>query len=355
MLDSNPNKLLYQVRPKKRFRAPHFQEDGWHTTDGSLYESNKTAQCIDWCRHHYFRSEFTHFVTINVAQDIDPKDMKTLWSKTCALLCRHRVVAIWVVEVSRRSNHFNYHLLVRTASGNIYDLIKKAFGPVKSIVQVQDWDTGKGKLAARYVFKAKTRQGTNPDRWKRKRVLFRKELKIRRYGTIGQFWPEGKNKEDLWAEIISKERKIKDGLSQCGAEEHADDLYAYFDGTVERKKLARLVGYFADQSWTDPTRWTFPDVSTRNNRAEQLVHRGSRHPVITGNLGDSDTATGQLLRLGRTQGKPLPTRCLEPRHLLQLNPVLPQFVESVVQTPKGMGRFFPRNGHIFGDVFHQLE
>src|SRR5262249_36071033 len=82
------------------------------------------------------------------------------------------------------------------------------------------------------------------DRWARKRVLLRQELKMRKYGTIGPFWPEGMNKYAIWKEIVAHEKKINDGLQQPGAEEYAQELYELIGGYFSLKKVRRSVGFF---------------------------------------------------------------------------------------------------------------
>jgi hypothetical protein len=82
------------------------------------------------------------------------------------------------------------------------------------------------------------------DRWARKRVLLRQELKMRKYGTVGPFWPIGLNKEMIWKEIVTHERKISDGLQQPGAEEYALELHELIGGYYPLNRVRRSVGFF---------------------------------------------------------------------------------------------------------------
>lgn len=249
MIDSTPAPKLIQVRPKKRLRPLHYTEDGWYTLDGFLYEADKLARCVQWARRRYFTTEFTFFASINFTDDMTADQMKSLWSKVCRYLSNKGVVALYVCEVSRRSNHFNFHLLVRSQTPGLAELVKTAAKTVNTNIKVEPYDPGRGRYAVRYMVKAKTPKFKNGeivsrDRWARKRVLLRQELKLRKYGTIGRFWPQGMNKESIWKEIVAHERKINDGLQQPGAEEYAREMYELTQGFFSLNRVRRSVGYF---------------------------------------------------------------------------------------------------------------
>ncbi len=240
---------MFQVRPKKRLRPLHYTEDGWHTIDGYLYEADKLARCVQWARRRYFTTEFTTFASINFTQDLTAAEMKALWSKVSRSLSGKNVIALYVCEVSRRSNHFNYHLIFRSQTPNLMKLLKTATDGVKTNIKVEPYNPGEGRFTVRYMTKAKTAKYKNGeivshDRWARKRILLRQELKMRKYGTIGPFWPQGVNKDAIWKEIVAHEKKINDGLQQPGAEEYAQELYELIGGYFSLKKVRRSVGYF---------------------------------------------------------------------------------------------------------------
>lgn len=248
MIDSTPAPKLFQIRPKKRLRPLHYTEDGWHTLDGYLYESDKLARCVQWARRRYFSSEFTFFCSINFTEDMTATEMKVVWSKACRYLKDKGVVALYVCEASRRSNHFNFHLLLRSRTPNLTALLKSATKTVTTNIKVEDYNPGEGRYAVRYMVKAKTPKYKNGeivshDRWARKRVLFRQELKVRKYGCIGQFWPTGMNKEGIWKEIVAHERRISEGLQQPGAEEYALELHELIGGYYPLNRVRRSVGY----------------------------------------------------------------------------------------------------------------
>jgi hypothetical protein len=167
----------------------------------------------------------------------------------CRYLSGKNVVALYVCEVSRRSNRFNYHMVLRSQTPNLSELVKFAAGNVKTNIKVEAYDPGEGRFTARYMVKAKTAKYQNGeivsrDRWARKRVLLRQELKMRKYGTVGTFWPTGMNKEDIWNEIKAHEKKISGGLQQPGAEEYALELHELIGGYFSLNRVRRSVGFF---------------------------------------------------------------------------------------------------------------
>lgn len=249
VIDSTPAPKLFQLRPKKRLRPLHYTEDGWHTLDGFMYEADKLSRCVQWARRRYFTSEFTSFASINFTEDMTADEMKAVWSKACRYLSNKGVIALYTCEVSRRSNHFNFHLLLRSRTPDLLALLKHATKTTKTNIKVEQYNPGEGRYTVRYMTKAKTAKYKNGeivsrDRWARKRVLFRQELKLRKYGTIGRFWPVGKSKEGIWKEIVAHERKISEGLQQPGAEKYALELHELIQGFFPLNKVRRSVGYF---------------------------------------------------------------------------------------------------------------
>jgi hypothetical protein len=181
--------------------------------------------------------------------DVTADEMKRLWAKACRHVSGKSVVALYVCEVSRRSNRFNYHLLLRSQTADLLKLLKTATNSVQTNIRVERYHPGRGRLAVRYMTKAKTAEYHNgevvsEDRWSRKRVLLRQEHKMRKYGVIGDFWPTGTNKESLWNEIKAHERKITEGLLHPGAEEYAIELHELIDGYFPLKHVRRSVGFF---------------------------------------------------------------------------------------------------------------
>jgi hypothetical protein len=99
----------------------------------------------------------------------------------------------------------------------------------------------------RYIAKAKTKglwKGKLvEDKYKCKRLLFKKNLSIRKVGTVGQFW--AKPKKALWQEIRDVEKQIGDGLEQPGVEELADFVADMIGEPLTDVK--RKLGYYANE------------------------------------------------------------------------------------------------------------
>jgi hypothetical protein len=248
MVYTTPTQRLYQVRPKRRSRPACFQEHGWHTRDGHAYEADKLSRCVDWAKHRYFPGPFTWFVSVNVMTDMTASEMKPLWKRVCRSLQSRHVIALFTTEVSRRSNRWNFHLLLRSASPEIYGLLKAAFDSIPTNIKPDPYDPRKGRLAVRYMTKARTakyRDGTliTKDRWQRKRVLLHPKDKVRRYGTIGDFW-NGHSKESIWNEIKACEQKIAVGLTAPGVDEYAAYLHDLTQGFFTLERVRRSVGFF---------------------------------------------------------------------------------------------------------------
>jgi hypothetical protein len=246
---SDTEDFLYQIRPKKRNRGPAYPESQWYTTDGAKYEADKLSRCVAWSSRYYFKEEFTYFASINITQYLSGEQLKEMWPRVRRRLGDKGVIALWVLEISRRTNHFNYHFLVRSQTPKLKELLKFAFQQVKTNIKVEDYDPKEGRCCVRYMTKAKTPKYCDgrlisPDRWARKRVLFRQELGLHKYGYIGDFWPVGMNKDSIWREIQQHERRIKDGLLAPGAEDYAEELHDLMGGYYSLKKIRRSVGYF---------------------------------------------------------------------------------------------------------------
>ena len=213
-----------------------------------MYESDKLSKCVERARKRYFKTEFTHFGSVNFTQDMNSGEMRTLWQKVCRKLTEAKAVALWVVEVSRDTNHFNYHLLFRSHTPNASDIIKKACKDVSINIKFERYDPKRGRFTVRYMAKAKTPQVRDGevvcrDKYASKRVLLRQDLKMHKYGTIGRFWPEGKNKEALWTEIKDREKRIAAGLKCPAVEQCAFDLWQMVQTDYTLDQVRRSIGY----------------------------------------------------------------------------------------------------------------
>ncbi|MBX9677431.1 MAG: hypothetical protein K2X38_01620 [Gemmataceae bacterium] len=297
MVNSSRTPKLYQANPKKRSRDKFFTEHGWHTLDGFLYEADRFARCVEWAKNRYFKTPFTYFVSVNFTQDITPADMKVLWAKVCRALKANGVVAVWTVEASKlrlkgkkSGDRFNYHLILRSETPNVKALLKAATKGVKTNIKPERWNPKKGRHAAAYLVKAKRAkfkdgEKISSDRWASKRVLFKPEHKMRKYGTIGDFWPVGKNKEAIWAEIKDLEKKTAEGMNEPGVEEYADFLQDLTGGFFTYKRVRREVAY-----WGVPQDWHPEEVVRDNKVISDLEPVSKSEPTSTPPTDDETEA-----------------------------------------------------------------
>lgn len=198
----------------------------------------------------------------------------------CRYLSGKKVAALYVCEVSRRSNRFNYHMVLRIQTPNLSELVKFAAGNVKTNIKVEAHDPGEGRFTVRYMTKAKTAKYHNGeivsrDRWARKPVLLRQELKMRKYGTLGPFWPTGMNKEDIWNAIKAHEKKINDGFQQPGADEYARELHELTQGYFSLDYVRHSVGSFGvPDKWVPATDLSHDTSPTVKQRRLDLMQEG---------------------------------------------------------------------------------
>ncbi|MBL4886288.1 MAG: hypothetical protein JKY95_17380 [Planctomycetaceae bacterium] len=100
----------------------------------------------------------------------------------------------------------------------------------------------------RYIFKAKVKgfwKGKPvEDKWKHKRLLFKKNLSFKKVGTIGKFWM--KPKKVLWQQVKDVEKRIGEGLEQAGMEELVVHVAELTGEPI--KDVERTLGYYSDES-----------------------------------------------------------------------------------------------------------
>ncbi len=209
------------------------------------------SRCVQWASDNLFESQFTFFVSLNIVDDITPAVLRSIWAKVTRCLRKNGVICLWVCEVSRRSNRYNFHLLLRSQTPAIKKLLKEKLASlgIRNNIKSDPFDHKRRRFTVRYMTKAKTpkyRSGglISSDRWRSKRVLFIQEHKIRKYGYVGEFFPNGWSKEKIWSAIIENERRIKNGLLAPGAETYIDELHGFIDGYYSHSRVRRCVGYF---------------------------------------------------------------------------------------------------------------
>jgi len=249
---------MYQDEPQ-HFRKQSFKLKSWtETVVGYMNEADKLSRCILRNRQAMKR-DYTWAVSINVEVELPAKAVKDIWTKVVRKLNARGVEALWVREPSK-SNHVNYHLLVKNemTKEELERLIEESMPDRVDVPyhkQVKPIDSQ--FHYARYITKAKTRGIVNgkevADKYRDKRLLFQPKLALRKYGTIGTFWE--RSKATLWAEIRAVEKQIGEGLEKPNVRRLARHVYEMLGEAVPIERIERSFGYYSDtpgvQDWID--------------------------------------------------------------------------------------------------------
>jgi hypothetical protein len=228
--------LIFLEHPED-WRPSSFNLKGWtDTVEGYINEAQKLAACILRNRK-LMRRDYAWAVSINIEKELEPKDIRTTWSKVCRKLNQSGIIALWVREPSL-SNHCNYHLLVKSeqSEAEVKEAIRWAMPnglPYHSQVKPIENQI----MYPRYILKARTQGDESKDRWRNKRLLFTPKFGLTKYGTIGKFWEEPKAK--LWKVIKHEEEELADGLNHPGVKNLAKYVHELFNRTISVKELER--------------------------------------------------------------------------------------------------------------------
>jgi hypothetical protein len=204
--------------------------------------------------------DYAWAVHINLNVELSPQTMTKLWAATCRTLRRNGIVAFWVREPNK-SSKVHYHLIVKNAipKHELEGAIEKAM-PQRSQVK---WRKRVERIKnewfyAHYITKAKLpgyiKKRKVEDRYARKRLLFQPHLKLKKHGSIGDFWE--RPKKTLWTEIREREKRIADGLEKPNVKRLARYIFEEWLGPspgLTLKQVERSFGYWADTEETQ--RW----------------------------------------------------------------------------------------------------
>ncbi len=110
---------------------------------------------------------------------------------------------------------------------------------------------------AYYITKAKIDGYQNgqsvEDYYAKKRLLFRSNVGLDKYGTIGPFWV--RPKKVLWQEIAGVEKQISDALQKPGVRRLVNHIYDLLCETVSIREIERSIGSRAHepslQAWIE--------------------------------------------------------------------------------------------------------
>jgi len=207
--------VLFQENPI--FSKPSiYRAKGWtETVEGYVNEAKQLAVCLLRNRR-LMQTSYTWFLTINFECVLPPAEIKRAWTEICRKLRAKGIVALWVREVSR-TNRVHHHLLLRTPiSRTALERVVAECLPdqealpthSKLLVVNDEW------RLVHYLAKAKITgyvQGEPvDDYYAEKRLLFKPNLGLKKFGTLGSFW--GRPKRELWQEVIEEELRISEAL-----------------------------------------------------------------------------------------------------------------------------------------------
>jgi hypothetical protein len=242
---------IFNPEPWYKNRPNPLRDTGWVTIDGYWYEADQLARCILLNRAYMLADgrDYTSIISLNIELELLPKEVSDLWGKITKNLRRHRFIGLWVREPSVVTNHVNYHILSKSDDAEA-TLRKCIPADVSHHLHAKPFDRRMAWYGVRYIVKARTPKYFNGrlvsrDRWMAKRSFFIEKVGIDKYGTVGDFWEDGKSKISLWEEIKATEKRISDGMTLPGAEELVDYLNELTQGHQGRARIRRAVGFHA--------------------------------------------------------------------------------------------------------------
>ncbi len=246
--------LIFQRRPT-RSKDSHFPAKGWtETIIGYWNEARWLSNAIIKNRKRT-GEDYTWLITINIMADLSPEEIAHHWKVAADGLRKQGLVALWVREPSK-SNRVHYHLMAKNKclEKEIKAIIEAGM-PRRKTVRYRKYVAQINNQVgyANYITKAKVQErlpdGTviNKDKYAPKRLLFKPNVGLRKYGTIGRFWGES-SKARLVAEGKAKEKQIRAGLEDPLIEELTFAMEAVLGPAFRKRNTAyRTVGYFSKE------------------------------------------------------------------------------------------------------------
>jgi hypothetical protein len=220
-------------------RCSQYPKKGWtETIIGAINEAEREVQLL--ARN----GPYTFGVSLNLEAVLTPKEIIAVWNKIQRNL-RKQIIAEWIREPSR-SNHCNYHLLVKSQheAKELHRIIKESIPDgITNHIQERPLATqGDAIRWIRYILKAKV-SGYLPngkftyDKWGSKRLLFKSGLGLKKLGTIGPFWDKPKCK--MKAEFKAEQEQIE----AKGIGPLADHIWDFLGGAVSLQEIRRNLAY----------------------------------------------------------------------------------------------------------------
>lgn len=256
---SNDDDKIYQENPILR-KPSRFRPKSWtESILGYIAEARKLAYCIRRNRELLGRP-YCWFVTVVCELVLSPKDIRTIWQKTCRKLREtYKLDALWVAE-PKQSNKIHYHLLVKSVidKDKLRSALRNAVPDLSKLTprghrkgwhtRIQKIRPEKDWMLSYYITKAKIRLRlsngvTIKDRYARKRRLFKANLGLTKYGAIGKFWE--RPKAVLWEECRQRAQRIEEGMQVSYVDEAAVKAHEFIGGFIPLWELKRQFAYWS--------------------------------------------------------------------------------------------------------------
>ena len=236
---------IFQRKPI-RSKPSTFRVKSWtHSIEAYCLEAGQLMQCILQNRR-LMGGPYRWFLTINFEDVMEPALIRSRWKTACDNLRDNGLVAIWVREPSK-TNKVHHHLLVKSnmTREELSRIVERSMPSRKTMRWHKMIKPVKnGWRLAFYITKAKLsgvlKGQYMEDYYARKRLLFRSNLGIKKFGTIGGFWE--KSKKEIWQEIVADEKRIAEAMEQQDIRRFVKHIHELLGETVSKKEIERSIG-----------------------------------------------------------------------------------------------------------------
>lgn len=261
------DEIIYQINPPIK-KISNYKLKTWtDTIEGYIYEAKNLLYCLI-TNKKLLGMKYSWFVTINFHRPMTVKGLKKFyndnWIKICKKLKDKGLIAFWIIEVTKK-NQIHFHLIVLSnhTKNELDQMIEKCLPERKAVngwhKKIEAIKKNDYRLIA-YICKAKISGKTMNERQvedlhRDKRLLFKKNLGIKKHGFIGKFW--AKPVKDILKEQREKEARIAYGMGDKDIMCLRDHIYEgilgkNYNKLIKTKTLSEKP--LAYDSWINITR-----------------------------------------------------------------------------------------------------
>lgn len=201
----------------------HNEAKGWKSIEGAKYEATKIAYCLEHNARETGRQHYSHEATISFDADLTENDHSRIWGQICRCLRANKIIAYWHRELCE-TGRIHYHLLIvnKWQQEEIKNTLRDSLSSeLKSVSRIHCAAIEDQKALCQYIPKAvvygqdiRASQNINDPSYGRtsediyfhKRRIFKKECRLKKCGSIGEFWLTPQKK--IWQELIDRQKRI---------------------------------------------------------------------------------------------------------------------------------------------------